>query len=130
MKTLLYIFKVLLLGAPTAIEVIDDRRSDPNKRMDVVTRGAYIGIFSFIDAILSHVFMNQGLWTQWCKAAFLSFAVFFFAFDYIMGLVYGRVLGYLGTTSVWDNAVASVHPWILFAIRLAVLVGASLIYIL
>lgn len=130
MDIVLWFLRLVLYTASTAIEVVDDRRSDPNKRMDVLTRAAYIGLFSFFDALITHILYDVPLWVQWSKGALVSFAIFFFAFDYIMAKVYNKPIDFLGTTSVWDRFVAKLHPRALFIIRSVVLLATILIYII
>lgn len=138
MHLILEIFAVLLLFAPLIWEVNNDKNGDahisrgpihlPSKKIDVFVRILIALIAGEITSILAGVPLS--------KAVFLSGAIHFFFFDYIIayilikkGIIKGHWYSYLGSkgmdnTEFWKN----LSPTNKFLAKLIILIIAIITY--
>lgn len=125
MNTAKEIICFFILFAPYLWEVIDDRKGDLNKKIDVLWRV----LIAAAASLFVWVMTGHSLWAT----GFMCFAIFFLLFDYTIAIVLKRPdpFSYLSqTTGVVDRMRWWVHigPWWRFAIRFAVFAIALVFY--
>lgn len=115
----------LILFAPLVWELIDDKRGDRNKKIDVLWRvliGAAASAFVWL-------FSRHSL----AETAFMCFAIFFLIFDYGINLVLRRPnpFSYLSTKTGSIDRIkwwVKIGPWWRFAVRMAIFAVALINY--
>lgn len=127
METATQISIIIILLTPTINELIDNHNVETKdeKKNDVWVR---------VYCTLAVSLCEPGYYLQ-CLA--LSFAMFFFSFDYLYNLTSkitkpyrSQWFSHLGTTSPIDRQFARLHPGVRFGIRLVFLLTAILFYTL
>lgn len=126
---------VLMLLIPTLWELYEDRKGDFNKTRDVVVRYALailVGIIHFFWVTGKPVF----------DTVFLSMGINFLIFDYAIAYILiksGKIEAPRGISYHWffylshspfDSLWYKWHPWVRFAVRVAVFGAALAIYII
>jgi hypothetical protein len=123
--------QILFLCVPTLWELWNDRKGDFNKQADVYIR---VGLMAG-GAFPIHGFS----WFEFASGFFLSAAIFFMFFDYLINIIlyrnnvinYANWFSYTGKSGVVDNIPfwKKLNPWLKFSIRLVTLITAIIIYL-
>lgn len=122
---------VLLLW-PAIWELVNDKRGEDRaeKKKDLPKRLLWMAVVAGANAII----LSGGL-LQLLKAMAMTIALFFFIFDYAINaiLLHNKVIAgkdvfsYLSSSPL-DNLWRGWNPWLRFAVRLIVLIAATIIY--
>lgn len=107
----------LILGSPTAVEIIEDRKGDSHKDMgDIIARGLLVLTMGVLSSVLHAIYDgNIYLFYQWVPECIaMSTAYFVLLFDYGVNIAQRKVTernnwwSHLNTKSWPDNW----KPWI------------------
>ena len=123
---------IILLLLPTAYHLYFDRNGElpEEKSHDILLMVAIAATAAFIGYLIAGKNMLTGLFLSWA----IHFMVFDYAIVYILkkrGMIETKesAFSYLGS-SYTDDVLRQWKPWTRFWIKLGVLVGAVIIYIL
>ncbi len=123
---------ISILFVPLIWELINDRNGDSNKKQDVFIRLLLALTASVVGFYLISKPIPYGL--------FLSLAIHFFAFDYLIVMILKK-RGVIETKESWfeylgkTSAVDTFKPWVKIgakgrlSVRLGVLIAAIIVYI-
>lgn len=131
-KRMIVLLTILILCIPTVSEIIDDRNGETSeqKKKDVFVRAMLMMVSAGVATAIVQTSLN--LWPlviTYFKCWFLSFAIFFLFFDYLINLILGRKPWYSYLSKSPLDKLWSGWDWMFrMGIRIAVFIAALLFY--